>query len=186
MRLVDLRLGLDTATPYLSLALWSQGDTLASRRSRIGREHAAVLLPQLEELLSEAGVGRGEVRAVTVGVGPGSYTGVRVGLAAARALATAWSVPLGGASTLAQIAWGALSEGESGAAAVDARRGNVYAALYRRSGDDLVELAPARKATREELKATWRDARWLEDLPPDASWAARQAPGHAPSEAVYL
>ena len=184
---MDVRLGLDTATPYLALALWSPEEgTLAQRSVRVERDHAARLLPELDTLLRDGGVARDRVGAVTVGVGPGSYTGLRVGIAAARALGTAWSVPVGGASSLAQIAWGALRDGEEGVAALDARRGNVYAARYRRAADDLVELSPARKAPREELRQAWKGARWLEDLAPDASWAARRPPAERPGEAVYM
>lgn len=187
---VGVRLGLDTATPYLCLALWSdQEGVLASRRRQVGREHAGRLLPELEALLEDAGVARGSLQAVTAGVGPGSYTGVRVGLAAARALGVAWKVPVGGASTLAQIAWGSLRTGEEGqvaAAAIDARRDAVYLAVYRRQGSGLLELAPAHKLPRDEARRAWPGARWLEDLPPDAVWAAMQPPGGAKAEAVYL
>lgn len=184
------RLGLDTATPFLALALWSPaGGTLASRAPRVERAHAARIVPELDALFAEAGVSRGGIAAVTVGVGPGSYTGVRVGVAAARALATAWGVPLGGASTLTQIAWGGLGDGETGVAALDARRGNVYAAPYERRGSSLIPLAPPAKAPRETWRRWWTDAgpgaRWLEDAPPDASWAARRPPAGAPPEPVY-
>lgn len=186
-----IRLGLDTATPFLALALWSPEEgVLAARRPRVGRDHAARLLTELDALLEEAGAARDALGAVTVGVGPGSYTGLRVGIASARAFGRAWAVPVGGASTLAQIAWGALAEGESGAAVLDARRGNVYGAIYRREGGTLRELAPVAKASREAWRARLEEAapggRWLEDLAPDAAWAASRAPAAAPAEAVYL
>lgn len=187
MHTVDVRLGLDSAGPYLASALWSPtAGVLARRAPRVDRAHAARVIPELEALLADAALPRDAVRAVTVGVGPGSYTGLRVGLAAARALATAWSVPLGGACSLAQLAWGALAPGETGVAVLDARRGNVYAAAFRRDGDELTVLVGAAKRPRGEVERAWPEARWLEDLPPDASWAAMRPPGERPAEAVYL
>lgn len=184
---VDVRLGLDSAGPYLASALWSPAEGVLARRApRVERAHAARIVPELDALLADAGLPRSAVRAVTVGVGPGSYTGLRVGVAAARALATAWSVPLGGACSLALVAWGALERGETGVAVLDARRGNVYAAAFRRDGDDLTPLAAVAKRPRGEVERAWPEARWLEDLPPDASWAARRPPGERPAEAVYL
>ncbi len=181
------RLGLDAAGPYLALALWSEtGGVLARRAPRLEREHAARIVPELDLLLTDAGVATSAIEAVTVGIGPGSYTGLRVGLAAGRALATAWEVPLGGACSLAQIAWSALGPGETGAAAMDARRGNVYLAVFRREAERLVELAAPAKRPREAARADWRRARWLEDVAPDAVWAAMRPPGERPAEAVYL
>jgi len=106
-------------------------------------------------------VRRDAVAAVTVGVGPGSYTGLRVGLAAAHAMATAWSVPLGGADSLASLAWAALAPGETGVAVMDARRGNVYAAAYRRGAHDLIRIAPPAKQPRDEVARAWSAASWL-------------------------
>lgn len=184
---VDVRLGLDSSGPYLASALWSPTEGVLARRApRVERAHAARVVPELDALLADAAVPRDALRAVTVGIGPGSYTGLRVGLAAGRALATAWSLPLGGACSLAQVAWGALEPGETGAAVLDARRGNVYVAVYRREGDTLSELAAAAKRPRDEVARAWPEARWLEDLPPDASWAAMRPPGERPAEAVYL
>jgi tRNA threonylcarbamoyladenosine biosynthesis protein TsaB len=184
---MEARLGLDTAGPYLALALWSpDAGVLARRAPRVDRDHAARVVPELEAVLSDAGVAKPEVAAVTVGVGPGSYTGLRVGIATARALATAWRVPLGGACSLAQLAWGALAPGETGLAVLDARRGNVYAAAFRRDDDRLVELAPPAKRPRPEAAAAWPEARWLEGVAPDAIWAAMRPPGERPAAAVYL
>lgn len=184
---MSARLGIDTAGPHLALAAWSERDGVLARRTpRLGREHAARIVPELDALLADAGLRKGDVAAVTVGIGPGSYTGLRVGLAAGRALATGWDAPLGGACSLAQIAWGALAPGQTGAAVLDARRGNVYLAVFRRDDDGLVELAPPAKRPRDAARAAWPDARWLEDLAPDATWAAMRPPGERPAEAVYL
>jgi hypothetical protein len=71
-------------------------------------------------------------------------------------------------------------------AALDARRGNVYAGLYRREADRLATLAPPAKRARDEVRAAHPQARWLEDAPPDALWAAMRPPGERDATAVYL
>ena len=113
-------LGIDTATPYLALALWSPSGTLASFSEEIGRDHAKRVLPDLETLFSRAGVAKTDLVAIGVGLGPGSYTGLRVGIATARGLARGLGVPVGGRSTLEAIAFGRLELGEKGIIALDA------------------------------------------------------------------
>lgn len=184
-------LGIDSATRYLSLALWNdERGLLAEYREDLGREHAARIVPELARLFDRARLPPGGVSAIGVGVGPGSYTGVRVGVATAKGLARAWGVPLGGASTLAAIALTALLPGETGVAALDARRGNVYAAIYRRPEDptDLrfeVLEAPA-KVPRSWLQARGAELRVVEDAAPDASLTAAMAREGDPAEASYL
>lgn len=90
---------IDTATPALTLALWDDGAMVAHIHEVIGRGHAERLVPALAELPDG-----GRADRIVVGVGPGSFTGIRVGVAAARALAFAWTVPLDGLPTLALMA----------------------------------------------------------------------------------
>lgn len=112
-----LILAFDTATDVATSALVSDGEVLGERTSR-----AITVLEDLDALLRQAGARTREVEALAVGVGPGSFTGVRVGLATARGLALALGVPVAGVSTLA-----ALAAGAPGALPViDARRGEVF------------------------------------------------------------
>lgn len=131
-----LLLGIDTATEYLALSLVAApsgapgsepGAEVLGTVRKLGRDHAAQLMGELEALMSEAGVARSDVRGVGVGVGPGSYTGVRIGVATALGLARAWQVPVGGASSLLALLDTGLAPGQRGVAVLDARRGNVYA-----------------------------------------------------------
>jgi tRNA threonylcarbamoyladenosine biosynthesis protein TsaB len=112
-----LILAFDTATDVATSALVSDGEVLGERASR-----AVTLLEDLDALLRQAGAHTGDVEALAVGTGPGSFTGVRVGLATARGLALALDVPAAGVSTL-----DALAAGAPGALPViDARRAEVF------------------------------------------------------------
>jgi tRNA threonylcarbamoyladenosine biosynthesis protein TsaB len=112
-----LVLAFDTATEVATSALVEDGEVLGERMSK-----TATLLEDLDALLRQASARTTDVDALAVGIGPGSFTGVRVGLATARGLALALSVPAAGVSTLA-----ALAAGAPGALpVVDARRGEVF------------------------------------------------------------
>lgn len=112
-----LILAFDTATDVTTTALVSDGEVLGERVSR-----AARVLAEADALLREAGAEAAELSRLAVGTGPGSFTGVRIGLAAARGLAFSLSIPVAGVSTL-----DALAAGAPGALPViDARRKEVF------------------------------------------------------------
>lgn len=182
-----LHLGLDTATPFLCIAIWStELGTLAAMSERVDRAHAGRLIPALERLLRQAGAERQDISAVAAGTGPGSYTGLRVGAAAALGLARSLQVPLVGVDTLSAIAKAGLEDGEEGLAALDARRGNIYVGRYRRLGDGVATVAaPAKLALEEALKLN-PGVRLIEGLAPDPVYLARQASGTEPFVPRYL
>ena len=110
-------LAFDTATDVATSALVDDGEVLGERASR-----AVTLLEDIDALLRQAGLHTGDVAALAVGVGPGSFTGVRIGLSTARGLALALDIPAAGVSTL-----DALAAGAPGAVpVVDARRREVF------------------------------------------------------------
>jgi tRNA threonylcarbamoyl adenosine modification protein YeaZ len=92
-------LAIDCATEACSVALFDDGTLVAGQREAIGRGHAERLVPMIAQLPE-----RGRADEIRVALGPGSFTGVRIGLAAARALALAWNVPVLGYPTLALVA----------------------------------------------------------------------------------
>ncbi len=112
-----LVLAFDTATPVATSALLRDGDVLGERASRV-----AAVLADADELLRAAGLAPGDLDALVVGTGPGSFTGIRIGLAAARGLALALGIPVAGVSTLAALA--AASPGAL--PVIDARRREVF------------------------------------------------------------
>jgi tRNA threonylcarbamoyladenosine biosynthesis protein TsaB len=131
--------GLDTSTPSTAVAVLApplelRDDPAPGERPR----HAERLLPLLEQALERSGVGWQDVERLCVGVGPGGFTGLRLGIATARGLAQGRELELAGVSSLEALARGADHDGPV-LALIDARRGEVYAAAY--VGDRRV-LAP--------------------------------------------
>lgn len=124
-----LLLALDTATPAVTVAL-HDGDRVVAETGRIdARRHGELLLPAVDRVLAEAGLRLDAVTDVAVGVGPGPYTGLRVGLVTAATFGSALSVPVHGVCTLDGLAYAAGVEGPF-AVATDARRKEVYWARY--------------------------------------------------------
>jgi tRNA threonylcarbamoyladenosine biosynthesis protein TsaB len=144
-------LAFDTATPATTVALSGVGDVVYTARddppAGVRPGHATRLLPLTALVMERAGIGWNDVDRVAVGVGPGTFTGLRIGIATARALARARAIPLVGVSTLQSLALAgpqgrnALVLGDPDAsrstlfdvvlAVLDARRGEVFAASWR-------------------------------------------------------
>lgn len=145
-------LGLDTATAATSVALASPGLETVERRddpepgARPG--HAARLLELVEEVLSACGVGWSDVDRLAVGIGPGGFTGLRIGIATARGLAQARGIPLAGVSSLAALARGA--PGPVVLAVLDARRGEAFASGWASGGERFAPAALSPEALADE------------------------------------
>ena len=133
---MSLVLALDCAVSGLGVAVVRGGACLASRREE-GRDQAVRLFPAVASALRDAAVARHELSLIAVTIGPGSFTGVRVGLAAARGLALGLDVPLAGVSTtsvlIAQAARRASAGGRLAVAAIDSRLGDWFCAI----GEDM-------------------------------------------------
>lgn len=136
---MTLEVALETSGRPPSLALRSAQTTL-ERELSSDRAHASDLMPALDELLRELGAVPRDLSAVYVGTGPGSYTGLRAGLATAKGLVLGTGAKLVGVSSLEVVAWTALPPDGGGAFALDARQGEVYLARYRRREADLEVL----------------------------------------------
>jgi tRNA threonylcarbamoyladenosine biosynthesis protein TsaB len=130
---VPLVLGIDTASGRASIALARGAAVLAEECLEERGAHARDLLPRLERLLRDRGLAAADLGGIGVSVGPGSFTGVRVGMATAKGLGYALDVPCAGLSTLEALARAAAAALGSGVlcAALDAGRGEVYGALFR-------------------------------------------------------
>lgn len=129
-------LAIDTATEACSVALLV-GDKLYSRSEVAPRDHTKKILPMVDEVLKEAGLTLQELDALAFGRGPGSFTGVRIGIGIAQGLAFGADLPMIGVSTLAAMAQGAYrTQGATHVAcAIDARMSEVYWGRYARQTD---------------------------------------------------
>jgi tRNA threonylcarbamoyladenosine biosynthesis protein TsaB len=153
-------LALDTATPRAAIAVATSGGAIHVARPDPQARHGRNLVPAIRDLLRQAGL---EVRAIDLfaaGLGPGSYTGLRVGLTAAKLLAYAAGRPLVGFDSLEAIAWNAPEDAVRITVIADAQRGDLYTADFGRDvpGAALVRRRPT----------------GIESL---AGWAGRLAPG---------
>jgi tRNA threonylcarbamoyl adenosine modification protein YeaZ len=136
---------IDTATAACSVALVEGGVLVDARHERVGRGHAERLLPMVEALLAGRRPG-----SILVDCGPGSFTGVRVGLAAAHGLAIGWGVPLAGYSSMAAVAAAAAGAGGEIAVALEGGHGQLFVQTFgeerMRPLDMLRSLPPAEAA----------------------------------------
>ena len=150
-------LALETATEVCSVALWQDGRPTSELTLRRPRAHAEQLIPMIEAALEQSQVVRQDLSGVAVSMGPGSYTGLRIGASTAKGLAAALDVPLIGVPSLEALAAQAEPWAEAGdlvAAAFNARRNEVYAALYHvRARGDLEEAAPTSVLPVEDIEA---------------------------------
>lgn len=126
-----LILGIESATARVGCAIGGHEGVLASAHSSRGRRHAEALAPQIEFIAEQAGITLREIGAVAVDVGPGLYTGLRVGVTTALSIATTLRVPMIGVTSLDLLAFPAALTDRKIVAAVDARRGEVFHASYR-------------------------------------------------------
>jgi len=140
-------LALDTATPFLVLGL-----PQAERAVRLGRRHAEALWPELEAFLADCRVRLADLEGIAVGRGPGSYTGLRIGVSAGLGLARGLGIPAVGVDTLMGVA---LRYRGLVTVAHTARNRLVYAAAYRVTDGEhpeVKELRPPRKIPLEQLE----------------------------------
>ena len=146
-------LAIDTASSVSSVAVASEGKLRAEVTIEAGRTHSETLLSHIEGALSFAGVERSALRGVAVSIGPGSFTGLRIGLATAKAIAYGLGIPLVGVSTLAALALAFPVPDVYTLVLMDAQKGNAYAGLYEWRDESLHEVRPVRVAPLAEAIA---------------------------------
>ncbi|WP_348621828.1 tRNA (adenosine(37)-N6)-threonylcarbamoyltransferase complex dimerization subunit type 1 TsaB [Paenibacillus polymyxa] len=201
-------LTLDTATTVMAAALMNGRELLGESNVYGERNHSVHVITELERLLNEEGLTRDDVDGIAVGVGPGSYTGIRIAVTAAKTLAWAWGIPVTSISTLHALAWGgwnrgiemkgqedkneSVNNGSSGAQAadwivpvLDARRGQVYTGLFGVNTVDDTESPQRLEPDAIRLMTAWTDdlLQRLEALPseerPPIIWLVGETAVHA-------
>lgn len=123
-------LALESSAVACSVALCEDGELIAQSFQNNGLTHSRTLMPMCEDLLKNCGLTLGDVELIAVAAGPGSFTGLRIGVAAAKGLAWSLDKPCVGVSTLEAMAWTAAHMDGDLCPAMDARRGQIYNARF--------------------------------------------------------
>lgn len=149
-------LAMDTAAAACSVALWDKGAVISHRFQEMSRGHAAELVPLVQTVLNEAQMKIADLDALAVTVGPGGFTGLRIGLSTARGFATASGLPLIGVTTLETLSQAVPVEERKSMAllcCLDAKRADIYGQMFDEDGlaigepvarlpEDLLSLLP--------------------------------------------
>lgn len=146
-------LGITTATQQVGCAIGGHEGVLASAHSARGKRHAESLTPSIDFVRRQARVDLSEISVIAVDVGPGLFTGLRVGIASAKALAHALRIPMIGISSLDLLAWPLRHTPREIVAVVDARRGEVFHARYRPTPGGVQRLSEPAVSSPDELRA---------------------------------
>ena len=146
-----LILGIDTATACVSVAVGGHEGVLSSTQTVRGRQHAEALTPAIEFACRQARIELSEISVVAVDLGPGLFTGLRVGVAAAKAMAHALRVPMIGVPSLDLVAFPVRFTPKLIVVAVDARRGELFTASYRQVPGGIQRLTPHHTVTPDDL-----------------------------------
>ncbi len=146
-----LILGIETATIQVGCAIGGHEGVLASFHAARGRRHVETLIPAVEFMCRHAQIDLEEISVVAVDVGPGLFSGLRVGVSAAKALAQALRVPTIGISSLDLLAFPVRYANRLIVPAIDARRGELFYAFYRHVPGGAQRLSPYQVGTPEDL-----------------------------------
>ena len=146
-------LALETSAKSVSAAVVENGAVLASAYQNIGLTHSVTLMPLIDSMLKNAGLTARDMGLIAVAAGPGSFTGLRIGVSAAKGLAWALELPCCGVSTLEAMAQNGRLFTGTVVCAMDARRKQVYNALFLATGTGLERLTPDRAISLEDLGA---------------------------------
>ena len=144
-------LALETSAVAASVAICEDEALIAQNFQRTGLTHSATLMPMLETMLKNSGMTLNEMDVIAVAAGPGSFTGLRIGVSAAKGLAWSLDKPCAGVSTLEAMAWQMIGMNGVVCAAMDARRQQVYNALFDLQDGKPVRLTQDRAISLEEL-----------------------------------
>jgi tRNA threonylcarbamoyladenosine biosynthesis protein TsaB len=163
-------LALETASSVCTVAVVDGGHVIAEVSLQVPRAHSTRLMPLIAQMIEESGIAKTDLDGIAVGIGPGSFTGLRIGLATAKGLALALGKPCAGVSTLKAMAFGTGAQIGLAVPMLDAKRGEVFTAVYAvgdNNPDTWVELIPPShmhisqlaeqiRTLREGLRHTWQ------------------------------
>lgn len=145
-------LALETSAVAASAAVCEDNNLIAQNFQRTGLTHSATLMPMVESMLNNAGIKLEEIDVIAVASGPGSFTGLRIGVSTAKGLAWAENKPCASVSTLEAMAWQLSGMDGMICTAMDARRQQIYNALFEMKDGVLSRLTPDRAISLEDLQ----------------------------------
>jgi tRNA threonylcarbamoyladenosine biosynthesis protein TsaB len=146
-----LILGIETSTSQVGVAIGGHEGVLAQAHSNRGRRHAETLIPAIDFVRRQARIDLSEISCVAVDLGPGLFTGLRVGVASAKAMAHALRVPMIGLPSLDLLAFPVRFSSRLIVTAIDARRGELFFAFYRQVPGGVQRLSPHQIGTPDDL-----------------------------------
>ncbi|MFC1899422.1 tRNA (adenosine(37)-N6)-threonylcarbamoyltransferase complex dimerization subunit type 1 TsaB [Chloroflexota bacterium] len=183
-------LAIDTSTGTAGIAIVAEGEILAELNWRCGQNHSTQLLPRLSDLLTETGLKIQSAQGIIVAKGPGSYNGLRVGISTAKGLAFSLDVPIIGISTLSATAYAHAASGFQVCPVLDARRGEIAAAIYQQKNRKWQRIVTEHITTVENLcsQITTTTIFCGEHIPVIASYLKKQLGGNViiPSPAARM
>ncbi len=144
-------LAVDTSTTSCSVALFGGGRLMSERTVTDGRTHSIHLLPLIHDLFERSRWSLADLNAIAVTRGPGTFTGLRIGISTVKGLAAAARIPVVGIGSLAALAFPHLGQGRSVVSLIDARRGEVYCAHYAGDSDASQPIEPIVAAAPEAV-----------------------------------
>ncbi len=144
-------LGIEAATPVAAVAVATEEKILAERMVNNRRTHSVNLLPMVKDTLADAGINKEHLTGIAVSSGPGSFTGLRIGISTARTLAQVLHLPLAGVPTLDALAYPLSGHAGLVCPILNARKNEVYTALYQNTVSEQICLMPARTARIHDL-----------------------------------
>ena len=144
-------LAIESSSKPASVAICEDGELISMLFQRSGLTHSRTLLPMAQDVLKNLEMTIGDVNLIAVAHGPGSFTGIRIGISAAMGLSWGADVPVVGVSTLEAMAYQVETEDCTICPVLDARRGQIYNAKFARRGGQLERLCPDRAISLEEL-----------------------------------
>ena len=151
-------LAIETSSLVSSVALLQDQTLRAEFTTQARLTHSEQLMPHIADMLQKAGVQKQQIDAVAVSIGPGSFTGLRIGLATAKGLAFAWNVPIIGVETPVSLAWNSVGAADTLCVFIDAQKGNVYSSQYVWHGTTLETVQDVEILPRQEALATLAEA----------------------------
>ncbi len=150
-------LGIDTSTKFLSLGAYD-GDKIYEYNLDLGIKHSTLLIPTIKRILDALGWSIGKIDYLACGLGPGSFTGMRVGVAAVKGISWSLKKPIIGIATLDILAAAVTASDATVAAIVDAKRGLAYCGIYKIKNGSLKRVTPYMLLSEEELFKKIKDS----------------------------